>query len=227
MQKNIPKLLVQRFKKAIESACQVDGELQNKVLQAMLCVPRHLFIDQAIEHRAYDNDALPIGFSQTISQPSVVAIMTAHLYSIMKNQTDGFNSILEIGTGSGYQSAVLSQLWEDVYTIERIEHLHLSAQKKHQKIGIKNIHYFHGDGNQGLDSHAPFQAIIITACCTEVPLHLQSQLAINGTLIAPIEYENTQALAIYQKKQETDGTIKWDEKLICEVKFVPMLGGIQ
>ena len=226
-QQHIPPLFFQRFKHHLEPACTVDEELQTPVLQAMLSIPRHLFVDAAMQHRAYHDNALPIGYAQTISQPSMVACMTANLYHVIKNSLDSFNNILEIGTGSGYQSAILSKLWQHVYTIERIENLHHSATSKHQKINLNNIHYHYGDGHLGLAEHAPFEAIIVTACCIEIPPDIQNQLSVNGAIIAPVEYKDAQVLVLYQKKQRSDGTIKWQENIICEVKFVPMLSGVK
>lgn len=225
MTKHIPALSLQRFKQEIKPACCVNAEIQHDVLQAMLSVPRHLFVDTAMQHRAYQNDALPIGYAQTISQPAIVAHMSAHLYHRVYQAFGCFDKVLEIGTGSGYQSAVLAQLWQHVYTIERIKSLHQIAQQKHQQLSLDNISYYYGDGYKGLPKIAPFQGIIVTACCTEIPPTLQNQLAINGSIIAPIEYENTQVLVLYQKKQE-QSDIKWHEHIICEVKFVPMLNGI-
>lgn len=227
MQTHIPPLLMKHFKQVIEPACWVNGILQHAVLQAMLSVPRHLFVDLAIQHRAYDNDALPIGYAQTISQPEVVACMSAHLYQAQEDSHHNFDKILEIGTGSGYQSAILSKLWSQVYTIERIENLYHKVPTKHQKLGIHNIHCFYGDGYLGLAEHAPFGAIILTACCHIIPPILQDQLMLHGSIIAPVEYKNRQFLMRYEKKQNPQqGDIQWNESLICEVKFVPMLGGI-
>ena len=152
------------------SYLEKEGIANKKVLDVMRLVPRHLFVDEAISSKAYDNTALPIGKSQTISHPLIVAKMTEILME--KNP----KRILEIGTGSGYQAAVLSQLVEKVYTIERIEYLHNKSKNIFRKVGFKNIYTKFSDGNEGWPQKSPFDAIIITAAVSTRPIQYISRL---------------------------------------------------
>ena len=198
------------------SYLEKEGIAKKKVLDVMRLVPRHLFVDEAISSKAYDNTALPIGKSQTISHPLIVAKMTEIL--IEKNP----KRILEVGTGSGYQAAVLSQLVEKVYTIERIEYLHNKSKNVFRKIGFKNIYTKFSDGNKGWPHKSPFDAIIITAGAIDVPKKLIEQLSCeNGILILPVENNGKQYLKSIVKTK--DGC---KEKIHGIVNFVPLLAGV-
>lgn len=198
------------------SYLEKEGIANKKVLDVMRLVPRHLFVDEAISSKAYDNTALPIGKSQTISHPLIVAKMTEILME--KNP----KRILEIGTGSGYQAAVLSQLVEKVYTIERIEYLHNKSKNIFRKVGFKNIYTKFSDGNEGWSQKSPFDAIIITAGAIDIPEKLIEQLSYdNGILISPVETNGKQYLKSIIKTK--DGC---NEKIHGIVNFVPLLAGV-
>jgi len=198
------------------SYLEKEGITNKKVLDVMRLVPRHLFVDEAISSKAYDNTALPIGKSQTISHPLIVAKMTEILME--KNP----KRILEIGTGSGYQAAVLSQLVEKVYTIERIEYLHNKSKNIFRKVGFKNIYTKFSDGNEGWSQKSPFDAIIITAGAIDIPEKLIEQLSYdNGILISPVENKGKQYLKSIIKTK--DGC---NEKIHGIVNFVPLLAGV-
>jgi len=198
------------------SYLEKEGIANKKVLDVMRLVPRHLFVDEAISSKAYDNTALPIGKSQTISHPLIVAKMTEILME--KNP----KRILEVGTGSGYQAAVLAQLVEKVYTIERIQYLHNKSKNIFKKIGFKNIYTKFSDGNKGWQQKSPFDAIIITAVATDVPKKLIEQLSFeNGILISPVETNGKQYLKSIVKTK--DGC---NEKIHGIVNFVPLLEGV-
>ncbi len=189
-----------------------------EILAAMAEIPRHLFVEEGIAHRAYENNALPIGLGQTISQPYIVAQMTQILWR--KSQ---HHKLLEIGTGSGYQSAILSRLWDEVYSIERIRELQLKARERLLALGLTNIHYKAADGYLGWKEHAPYDAIIVTAAAPAIPQRLLSQLADGGAMIIPIGVvDQIQQLMLIEKHPHQ---IK--QTPIEPVRFVPMLPGIQ
>lgn len=188
------------------------------VLAAMSEIPRHLFIEEGIAHRAYENNALPIGLGQTISQPYIVAQMTQILW-----RRGEHHKLLEIGTGSGYQSAILSRLWDEVYTIERIRQLQLTARERLLRLGLRNIHYKAADGYLGWKEHSPFDAIIVTAAAPVIPERLVAQLSENGAMIIPIgEADEVQQLILIEKSQHGI-----EQTQIEPVRFVPMLSGVQ
>lgn len=187
------------------------------VLNAMLQTPRHLFIDEALAHRAYEDVALPIAFNQTISQPYIVARMTEVLLATLPAQP----RILEIGTGCGYQTAVLARLVQHVFSIERIAPLLERTMKRLRELRIGNVSLKCADGNFGWARQAPFDGIIITAAAPVVPAALFEQLAEGGTLVVP-EGEQRQMLRVYRK---AEGGINADE--LEEVRFVPLLGGVE
>ena len=192
-----------------------QGISDEKVLGVINEIPRHLFVDEALAHRAYEDTALPIGFNQTISQPYVVAKMTEALVC-----GPPIKKVLEIGTGSGYQTAILAQLVEEVFSVERISGLIKRARRILGDIGYRNISFKHADGSLGWESQAPFDSIIITACPRTVPESLLNQLADDGSVIAPVGDGNKQDLVLF-KKTGADFT-----KTIMEpVKFVPLLAG--
>ncbi len=187
-----------------------------KVLQVMATVPRHEFVDEALSSRAYEDTALPIGQSQTISQPWVVARMTEKLL-----EAGEVNKVLEIGTGSGYQGAILASLVAQVFTVERIEELLKLARRKFHHLGINNIYTRYSDGHDGWPSQAPFDGIIVTAAAMGIPEALLGQLRPGGNLVAPVEKNGSQRLLSITRTK--DG---FEETDLGGVIFVPMLSGL-
>ncbi|MCP5349722.1 MAG: protein-L-isoaspartate(D-aspartate) O-methyltransferase [Oceanospirillaceae bacterium] len=193
-----------------------EQRITNKdVLEVCARTPRHIFVDEALAHRAYEDTALPIGFGQTISQPYIVARMTSLL--ILQGP---LGRVLEIGTGCGYQTAVLAQLVGHVYSVERIEPLQAKARERMQLLGIENVSFSHADGNWGWPEEAPFDAILSCAAPEQIPEELLNQLAIGGRLIIPVGNDDNQQLVLVVR--EADGFRK---NIIEPVKFVPMLPG--
>ena len=188
------------------------GITNTDVLQVMRNTPRHLFVPPALSNMAYDDYPLPIGEEQTISQPYIVALMTDLL------KLNGDEKILEIGTGSGYQAAVLSQLVDSVYTIEIVESLANTAQKRLNNLNYNNVIVKHGDGYKGWPSLAPFDAIIVTAAPEEVPQTLIDQLKIGGCIVIPVG-DKWQELQLITKIDKD----KTKKKTIIPVRFVPMV----
>ena len=182
------------------------------ILKAMREIPRHLFVPPELISAAYYNQALPIGYGQTISQPLIVAYMTNML---RPKSTD---KILEIGTGSGYQAAILSKLCKKVYTIEIVEPLAAQAQKRFEELNLKNIEARAGDGYHGWPEAAPFDSIILTAAPERIPMELVKQLKVGGKMILPIGRQFNQKLVLLTKAE--DGTIH--EKDLIDVIFVPL-----
>ncbi len=193
------------------------GIRDEKVLEAMSKVPRHLFLEKAFEEWAYQNVAFPIGNEQTISQPQTVAIQTS-LLEVKKG-----DKILEVGTGSGYQACVLSLLGAKVYTIERQRALYEKTDKLLRELGFGAIRTFLGDGYEGLKMFAPFDKILVTAGATSLPENLISQLAVGGYLVIPIGGDDVQTMWRYSKVAETE--IK--SETFGKFKFVPFLKGTQ
>lgn len=191
-----------------------EGIANAQVLQAIANSPRHIFIPEILAHKAYDNTALPIGQGQTISQPYIVAKMSELLL------VDGRpKSILEIGTGSGYQTSVLAQLTDKVFSVERIKSLQFQAKRCLRAIDLHNISMKHGDGWQGWASKAPFDAIIVTAGASSVPQALLEQLNDGGRLVIPVG-EQTQILKIITRHGDD-----YSEQQIEAVRFVPLVPG--
>jgi protein-L-isoaspartate(D-aspartate) O-methyltransferase len=189
-----------------------NGIRNPRVLEAIRKVPRHLFMDEAMAHRAYEDTALPIGHGQTISQPWSVARMTEALLEITPRR------VLEIGTGSGYQTAVLCELVPEVYSIERIEALHKSARRCLQEIGYRNFRLQCADGSLGWDTHAPFDAILIAAAAPAVPPALLAQLATPGMLIMPVGDAIQQSLLLIRRGAAGD-----QSETIAAANFVPLI----
>ncbi|MEO5595523.1 MAG: protein-L-isoaspartate(D-aspartate) O-methyltransferase [Lysobacteraceae bacterium] len=198
-----------------------DGIRDERVLTAMRTLPRHLFIDEALASRAYEDTALPIGKSQTISQPWVVARMTEALIEHCLPSSIKTMRVLEIGTGSGYQAAVLSLLVGEVFTVERIDELLRSARKRFRKLGFANIRTRHDDGRIGWREHAPFDAVIVTAAGAALDSSLLDQLAVGGALVAPVGGPGSQTL---QRWRRTEEGIETDA--LGQVTFVPLLPGV-
>jgi protein-L-isoaspartate(D-aspartate) O-methyltransferase len=183
------------------------------VLDALKTVPRHRFVPEQNRHLAYNDHPLPIGEDQTISQPYIVALMT----EILKPAPD--QTVLEIGTGSGYQAAILAQLYKQVYTIEIIESLGKRSQNLLAEPGYRNVQVKIGDGYQGWKEHSPFDAIIVTCAPTHIPEPLKEQLAEGGKMIIPVGKAYDQRLVLLVKE---NGKIR--EKEVIPVRFVPMMG---
>ncbi len=191
------------------------GIMSEVVLDAIRTTPRHLFVDEALATRAYENTALPIGFNQTISQPYIVAKMTEALIKDRK-----LEKVLEIGTGCGYQTVIMAQFTKRIYTIERINDLLIRAREQFQKLGFTNVRTKYADGNIGWPTQAPFDAIIVAAAPIGVPDALLEQLAIDGRLVIPVGKSGDQKLLLITRTQEG-----FEEEVIDSVSFVPMLGG--
>src|ERR1700761_6775867 len=194
-----------------------QGITDQRVLDRIRNVPRHLFMDEALASRAYEDTALPIGFGQTISQPYVVARMTEALL-----KAGEVKQVLEIGTGCGYQTAVLAPLVKAVFTVERIESFVGRARRALRELKIRNVNFRHDDGNIGWVSRAPFDGILLTAAPHAVPNALFEQLAVGGRLIAPVGLEGRQELFCYTK-----GETRIERKSLGAVSFVPLLSGLQ
>lgn len=192
------------------------GIKDERVLKAIAQTPRHEFVDEALASRAYEDTALPIGLGQTISQPWIVARMTEAVLDGGSPQ-----KVLEVGTGSGYQAAVLASLVPQVFTVERIEELLRQARRRFHRIGLHNIYTRYADGHIGWESQAPFDAIIITAAAIERPLELVEQLRIGGVMVAPVDMGHSQRLLKFRRTEEG-----FDEEDLGGVIFVPMLSGL-
>jgi len=198
-------------KAMVERQIKARGVSDEKVLKAMTTVKRHLFVPESLSEDAYRDTPLPIGYEQTISQPYIVAYMTEVL------DLSDTDRILEIGTGSGYQAAVLAEIVSEVYTIELLEELANSAAEKLQKLGYKNVTVKCGDGYKGWPRYAPYDAIIVTAAPAEIPQTLIDQLRIGGKMVLPVGVFFQELYVIEKTK---DGTVK---KELIPVRFVPMV----
>jgi protein-L-isoaspartate(D-aspartate) O-methyltransferase len=210
-------LVVQDFKK--ERLAMVEDQLgrrgihDQRVLEAMAKIPRHSFVSPEYQAAAYEDRPLPIGEGQTISQPYMVAVMTQSL------ELTGGERVLEIGTGSGYQTATLAELAKTIFTVERIQVLIQRAQKVLENLGYENIFFLHGDGTKGWPENSPFEGIIVTAGAPEVPQMLTSQLADGGRLVIPVGPRYTQTLYKVTRKGN-----RFLEEDITGCVFVPLLG---
>jgi protein-L-isoaspartate(D-aspartate) O-methyltransferase len=206
-----------RTRERLVQRLQEQGIADQRVLDRIRNVPRHLFMDEALASRAYEDTALPIGFGQTISQPFVVARMTEALLAAAEAPR-----VLEIGTGCGYQTAVLSPLVKEIYTIERIAPLLGRARRTLRELRIRNVNFRHDDGNIGWAARAPFDGIVLTAAPHTVPQALFDQLKVGGRLIAPVGPEGRQELFRYTK-----GETRIDRQSLGAVSFVPLVSGLQ
>ncbi len=186
------------------------------VLDRVKNVPRHIFVDEALGSRAYEDTALPIGFGQTISQPYIVARMTEALL-----QGTQLRNVLEVGTGCGYQTAVLAPLVDKVCTIERIEPLFKRAKERIKELGIRNVRFRHGDGSLGWKTQAPFDGILVAAAPLTVPEALLKQLNVGGRLLVPVGPEGEQELIRFTRKEQ-----RMERESLGPVAFVPLLGGM-
>ena len=193
-----------------------QGISSHKILDAMRNVPRHLFMDDALASRAYEDTALPIGYGHTISQPYIVAKMTELLldHRHMKN-------VLEIGTGCGYQTAVLAQLVDYVYSVERIEPLYKQAKNRLWDLQVRNVSYLHSDGGWGWPEKAPYDGILVAAAPTEIPQALLEQMAVGGIMLIPIGKER----AVQELQRVIRTQTGYEIESLEPVSFVPFLSG--
>jgi len=206
----------QRTRSRLIQRLRDKGIVDERVLSVMEKTPRHIFIDEALSHRAYEDSSLPIGMGQTISQPYIVARMTELL--AMSGKMD---DVLEIGTGCGYQTSILAGVSRRVYTIERIKQLQKQAVERFKALKLHNVTYQHGDGYLGWSEQAPFDAVIVTAAPDQVPQPLLDQLAVGGRMVIPVTSSNgDQELHLLEKNDEGISSMK-----VEDVKFVPLLGG--
>jgi len=192
-----------------------QGITNAAVLERIRNVPRHIFVDEALGSRAYEDTALPIGFGQTISQPYIVARMTEALL-----EAGPADNVLEVGTGCGYQTAVLAPLVKRVGTIERIEPLLARARERLKELGIRNVRFRHGDGSLGWKTQGPFDGILVAAAPLAVPEALLKQLKVGGRLIVPVGPEGQQQLVRFTRREKRN-----DREALGPVAFVPLLGG--
>ena len=208
----------QRTRERLINRLTEQGITNQKVLDVIRSTPRHIFLDEALSHRAYEDTALPIGFSQTLSQPYIVARMTEILLS-----AGPLSKVLEIGTGSGYQSAILAQLVTEVHTVERIEPLLIKAKQRFKKLGLINVSANLSDGCFGWEKQAPYDGIITTAAPQAIPEDLLSQLAPNGLLVIPVGSGESQDLRLVKRIEDSS---EFDQIIVEKVKFVPLLSGL-
>lgn len=208
----------QRTRDRLIERLRSKGIQNEQVLDVMRSMPRHLFVDEAMSSRAYEDSSLPIGHGQTISQPFIVARMTEILLSRGKGNLD---SVLEVGTGSGYQAAILSQLVPKVYSVERIIALQTQARERFHMLGINNISLKHSDGSWGWPEFAPYKAIIVTAAPEAVPQGLLEQLDVGGVMVIPVGSQQAiQKLLLITRKED-----KFIKQELDAVNFVPLLEG--
>ena len=206
----------QRTRMRMVERLRADGITDEVVLSAMAEVPRHVFVDEALASRAYEDISLPLGFGQTISSPHTVARMTE-----LARAGRPLGKVLEVGTGCGYQAAVLSRLAKDVYSVERLAPLLAKARQHFRELRILNVRLRHGDGHGGMSEVAPFDAIIVTAAATHVPSGLLDQLGVNGRMVVPLSQKGEQRLLVIERSAQG-----YTEKKMDLVKFVPLLPGV-
>ncbi len=194
---------------------RAQGICNESILTIMGQIPRHAFVDEALAHKAYDDFSLPIGFGQTISQPYIVARMSELIFAVPEH-----NKVLEIGSGCGYQTAILAKIFKTVHSIERIAGLVRNTRDRLNTLGVHNARLRHADGSNGLPELGPFDAIIITAAAPIVPEHLMDQLNIGGRLVFPVG-DVDQELRMIERLDAG-----FTETRLEKVKFVPLLSGI-
>jgi protein-L-isoaspartate(D-aspartate) O-methyltransferase len=209
-------LTSQRARNRLVDLLREMGISSEEVLELISSTPRHLFVDEALASRAYENNALPIGFGQTISQPYVVAAMTQVL-----RETGPLDRVLEIGGGCGYQSAVLARIASQVYTVERIAALANRLRSRLHELRIANVRVRHGDGRLGWASQAPFDAVLVAAAAPTMPKALLEQLSIGGRAVMPIGRQGDQMLTLFRRTE--DG---FEEQPLQRVSFVPLLDNV-
>ncbi len=209
----------QRTRNRLVARLRQAGIDDARVLDAIATVPRHIFVDEALAHRAYEDTALPIGHGQTISQPYVVAAMTA---AALAGMGEGPRRVLEVGTGSGYQTAIMASLVERVYSLERIGALLRRARQRLRSLGVRNVFLKHADGNNGWPEAGPFDAALVTAGATHVPEALMDQLADGAPLVIPVGHGELQTLKALERNGDA-----WRQRTLEHVRFVPLLGGVR
>lgn len=207
----------QRTRERLIQRLKEQGITNQRVLDVMRMTPRHLFLDEALSHRAYEDTALPIGHGQTLSQPYIVALMTEILLSLGPRK-----KVLEIGSGSGYQSVVLAQLVDQVYSVERIKPLIDKARERLRLLGLRNVRFSHSDGGFGLPEYAPYDAILSAAAPNVVPEELLHQLGPDGILVIPVGPGDVQELLVITRLGDSNN---FEERVAEKVRFVPLLGG--
>ena len=205
----------QRSRERLVQTLREEGIHNPRMLAAISKLARHRFIDEALASRAYDNKALPIGYGQTISQPYVVARMTELILDDKPLRT-----VLEVGTGCGYQTAILAEVAEWVYSIERILPLHQQARERLPELGYNRVRLRHGDGYQGWPEQAPFDAILVTAASLSVPDALLQQLAVGGRMVIPVGSPGLQILKLIRRSDAG-----YEEQELDAVSFVPLIAG--
>ena len=205
----------QRTRERLIERLYEEGLSNARVLEVIRRTPRHLFVDEALAHRAYEDTALPIGHNQTISQPYIVGRMTELLLA-----GGPLDKVLEIGTGSGYQTAVLAQLVERVFSVERIQSLQDRAKERLAELKLRNVVFRWGDGWEGWPALAPYNGIIVTAVATDVPQALLDQLAPGGRLVIPVGAGEMQQLMLIVREEHG-----FARRVIGNVRFVPLLNG--
>jgi len=185
------------------------------VLEVIRSTPRHLFVDEALSHRAYEDTALPVGFNQTISQPYVVALMTEVLVN-----SGAMGRVLEVGSGCGYQTTVLAQLAGQVYSVERIKGLLDKARQRIKQLKLNNVLFKYGDGTDGWAEHGPYDGIIVTAAPRDIPEALLEQLVDGGRMVIPVGDRSSQDLVLVTRRQDS-----FEKQVIQSVQFVPFISG--
>lgn len=206
----------QRTRDRLVARLREQGIVNEQVLEVMADIPRHLFVDEALAHRAYEDTALPIGFNQTLSQPYTVAKMTE-----LALEHDSLGRVLEIGSGSGYQSVVLAQFASEVFAIERIKPLLEKARQRLRSMRVRNIRCLHGDGFQGWAEFAPFDVILCAAAPEALPTDLLAQLSPDGFLLAPVGGSEQNLV----RARLTDDGLQ--QEIVEPANFVPMVPGLQ
>lgn len=207
----------QRTRARLVERLYEQGISDVRVLEVIRSTPRHLFLDEALAHRAYEDAALPIGFNQTLSQPYIVARMTELLLAGARPKR-----VLEIGTGSGYQTAVLAQLVDEVYSLERIRPLQEKARARLRELSLYNVQLRHADGLAGWPDKGPFDGILAAAAPLAIPEGLREQLAVGGRLVIPVGGDQAQELQLVTRTPEG-----FDTRVVEPVRFVPLLAGLQ
>ena len=205
-----------RTRERLVARLKEQGIRDAAVLNLIRSTPRHLFVDEALASRAYEDTALPIGLGQTISQPYIVARMTEALMA-----SGACGKVLEVGTGCGYQTAILAALMRQVYTVERLVPLQQRARQTLTALKIRNVRFRHADGGWGWPQHAPYDGILVTAAPQEVPQALLEQLAVGGRLVIPVGGANGQELLLIARYDEAH----YERQVLDRVSFVPLVGG--
>lgn len=204
-----------RTRERLISRLRESGITDERVLEAIRATPRHLFVDEALSHQAYDDTALPIGHGQTISQPWVVARMTELLIEQSIPE-----KVLEVGTGCGYQTAVLAPLVKEIYTVERIPELLRKSRQRLRDLDIYNVRFRQGDGWEGWRKYAPYDGILVAAAASELPPKLLEQLAVGGRLVIPVGPAGHQRLTRVTRQPE-----HFEQESLGAVSFVPLVAG--